>query len=101
MGSEVGVPEAAKRAERVPSGRFLPPKKHARAACSYFPNSFSTKFAESLEVRLETFACYQRKLEKERLLQDAPQCASVLTPPPRTLVVVGTLSPLHALTQSR
>jgi hypothetical protein len=42
MGSEIGVPEAAKRAERAPIGRLLPPKKHAREAYSYFPNSFST-----------------------------------------------------------
>jgi hypothetical protein len=40
MGSEIGVPEAAKRGRKSPIGRFLPPKKHAREAYGYFPNSF-------------------------------------------------------------
>ena len=72
---------------------------HLFYGCLMFTGLLTFDFLQYLEVRLETFACYQRKLEKERLLQDAPQCASVLIPPPRTLVVVGTLSPSHTLTQ--
>jgi hypothetical protein len=32
--------------ERVPIGRFSPPKKHGPEAFGYFPNSFSRRLGE-------------------------------------------------------
>jgi hypothetical protein len=43
MGSEIRVPKAAKICLRAAIGCFLPPIEHAREACGYFPNSFSTQ----------------------------------------------------------
>jgi hypothetical protein len=42
----MGVPKALKRAKEAAIGRFLPPKKRAREALGYFPNSFSTPSGE-------------------------------------------------------
>jgi hypothetical protein len=41
MGPESGLRKRPEGIEGVPIGRLLPPKKRARDAFSYFPNSFS------------------------------------------------------------
>jgi hypothetical protein len=42
----MGVPKALKRAKEAAIGRFLPPRRRAREALGYVPNSFSTHFGE-------------------------------------------------------
>jgi hypothetical protein len=44
MGGESGLRKWLRRVQGSPIGRFLAPKKCAREAFRYFPNSFSTTF---------------------------------------------------------